>query len=233
MLLFSLQSVAQNKYTKQLDVSKVDKEKVVFIDEFDTDDTGWKLVVFCEESSSISNPRAGVINYENGVLHYNKVDTSTSTMYLHKVDIDYAKDFRLEVRMRIPEESVLTGALKPESTAFVAVAISIGTELGNESKGMSCYIGKRGYSLWSYCYGTTTHKSCKKKWCRKKMIINKDEYNIYTIEKIKGQYFYFINGMYVFRKKYYPLSGNYIAIGGAFINNAKFDYIKVSYFPSL
>lgn len=233
LLVISLQSLAQNKGAKKYNTFKASDKEVVFIDEFNKEERGWLLDVFCEEKSNNTNPRAGVISYNNGKLHYKKVDNFTYSKYVHQVAIDYTKNFEIEVSVLFPDEHIW---IRPEkdSLEYNGSLIGIGTDIVNKTKGFYCEFNEYGYSYFWQCNGTPNHSTCtKKNYWKYKKPYNEHGYNLYTIRKIDDYYYFFRNGVFIKKKKYESLTGNYIALGGLYVNNVSYDYVKVAYLPSL
>lgn len=215
ILLTSLTLKAQDKYSTYNYFTPQDKE-LVCIDGFDVDHDDWGAYDGVEDDD---DDTSYVI--ANGVFKFQFYDGKKGiSAYEHTVAIDYSQDFEIEVKIKDVHRKNIA-------------AIYWGRD-SSANNGAYLYIKyKRSMTLMS-CDNIKENSPCPNidRIKQSKSAYKSDDYNIYTIRKVDGQYYIFLNGVYCGSAAYHTISGTDIGLGGSNGSIIEYDHIKVFYLKS-
>lgn len=159
---------------------------------------------------------------KNGTLEITNNDDKGINTTVFPLLIDYSKDFEIEFRVMLDKKYPLRPAY-----------VLWGEDTTNEGLGFNgqvLYFFSNGSYRMGYCQGACSIP-CDYEKIRNTFgaLSNKNDYNTYTIRKIKNAYYVFINREFSHEYKYVPIHGQEIGFGTNRKSVANMDYIQVSY----
>ena len=179
---------------------------VIFFDDFNNNKNNWTITDNKHESARM-----------NSGFYYL---TATGRAYgeTQEIKINPNKDFEIETRIKI-----LRGEADHKNYYSM---IFWGREAMN-----SYYFtfAKDGFASVEMCDGKHQSDCTTKSGSLQKVILNPDEFNIYSIRKKGNMYSFYINGAQFYQMPFTPFFGNLIGIGAGRKVTLVIDYLKVSY----
>lgn len=185
----------------------------VIEDDFDNNENGWvNLELDDSTTKDLVNRKIGdgVLTIENGL----KAERTGFALYK---DIDYSKDFEIEVSLKIKKSK-----RKYSSAAFVFWGMDTTGNLG----GMQFSVDRSGALYITFCKGGDHKKDIGKHayaYSKKNAAI------IITIRKVADKYYFFSGEKLVKTLDYLPLSGNGIYLVSEAQSSVAFDYFNFYY----
>lgn len=192
-----------------------EQKELVFIDEFDSDDSSWGA----EDGVPSEDKDSCII--KDGYFYHNLVDTDNNRNLAlpHNTDIDFTRNFEIIVRIKVVQKEK-----KDYGIVFWG-------RDGLDLIGHFLFIDHTGAATIYYCNQKSKEQPCgyKQKWIYP--YTKKNDFNIYTIRKYKDDYYIFVNGVYKKKSGYVPLTGKHIGLGSNENAEVFVDFLKIYYLP--
>lgn len=179
------------------------EKRTFYIETFSADDPTWESYTSGVRSSRIAD----------GNLSYTSFNDKAHAKYANVGDMDWSKDWEIEVRMR------RVNGKETSSNDLIW-----DRENGNSNKMHFGFTGTGKYNISEYDDGyqriadfTTAS------------YVNKTSFNTLTVRKVKNKYYFFFNERFIKSHSYSPIKGDYVGFMVPPNSTLEVDHIKVFY----